>query len=253
MKRTLKLRTVIVLFCTACVFAQSSTEKKPDSPASRLDEAVHDRPAEVRMGNLEIFTDTEGVDFGPYLQRVLHDVKQHWYEMIPQSAMPLLLKHGKVKIEFAITKTGKITGLRYVIPSGDESLDRAAYLGITASSPFPPLPTKFHGKHLGLRFTFLYNPVLSRLLPSSVQVHAGASLQFTPVLEANTDATKFLITWSVGGYCGAANCGTISQTGVYTAPPVVPKYPYIVVEAKADAVDEDVSAAVTIVPPDPKH
>jgi TonB family protein len=107
-----------------------------------------------------------GVDFGPYLQRVLHDVKQNWYAIIPESAMPPLLKKGKLSIEFAITKNGEIAGLRYDTSSGDVALDRAAYGGITASNPFPPLPAEFvqaakrenRDAALGLKFTFLYNP-----------------------------------------------------------------------------------------------
>ena len=112
----------------------------------------------ARMGPMEITTDTQGVDFGPYLQRVLHDVKQNWYNLIPESAMAPLLKKGKLSIEFAITKTGQVAGMRYVSGSGDVALDRAAYGGITASNPFPPLPSEFGGQYLGLRFTFFYNP-----------------------------------------------------------------------------------------------
>jgi len=116
------------------------------------------RQSTVRMGPMEITTDTQGVDFGPYLQRVLHDVKEHWYQIIPESAMPPLLKKGEVSIEFAILKDGKVAGMRYISGSGDVALDRAAYGGITASNPFPPLPAEFGGQYLGLRFTFLYNP-----------------------------------------------------------------------------------------------
>jgi TonB family protein len=116
------------------------------------------RQATARMGPMEITSDTMGVDFGPYLQRVLHDVRKNWYEIIPESAMAPLLKKGEVSIEFAITKDGKVTGMRYVSGSGDVALDRAAYGGITASNPFPPLPPEFGGQYLGLRFTFFYNP-----------------------------------------------------------------------------------------------
>jgi hypothetical protein len=42
--------------------------------------------------------------------------------------------------------------------SGDTALDRAAWGGITASNPFPPLPTDFGGQYLALRFRFYYNP-----------------------------------------------------------------------------------------------
>ena len=45
-----------------------------------------------------------------------------------------------------------------VATSGDVALDRAAYGGITASKPFPPLPTEFGGQYLALRFHFYYNP-----------------------------------------------------------------------------------------------
>lgn len=116
------------------------------------------RQATARVGPYEITSDTMGVDFGPYMQRILHDVRQNWYNLIPESAMPPLLKKGKVSIEFAILKNGQLAGLHYVNGSGDVALDRAAYGGITASTPFPPLPSEFGGQYLGLRFTFLYNP-----------------------------------------------------------------------------------------------
>ena len=68
------------------------------------------------------------------------------------------MKQGKVSIEFAILKDGRVAGLSYVSSSGDVSLDRAAYGGITASNPFPPLPAEFNGQYLALRFHFFYNP-----------------------------------------------------------------------------------------------
>jgi TonB family protein len=110
------------------------------------------------MGPLEVLTDTMGVDFGPYLQRVLHDVRENWYNIIPESARAPLMKKGKVTIEFAILKDGSVAGMRYVSSSGDVALDRAAYGGITGSNPFPPLPKEFGGPYLGLRFAFYYNP-----------------------------------------------------------------------------------------------
>lgn len=110
------------------------------------------------MGPLEVLTDTMGVDFGPYLQRVLHDVRVNWYNLIPESARAPLMKKGKVTIEFAILKDGKVAGMKLVSTSGDVALDRGAWGGITASNPFPPLPSEFGGQYLALRFTFFYNP-----------------------------------------------------------------------------------------------
>ena len=108
-----------------------------------------------QMGNLEVLSDTMGVDFGPYLQRVLHDVRQNWYTAIPESAQ---MKHGNLIIEFAITKDGKVAGMKLIASAGDTPLDRAAWAGITASDPFPPLPSDFGGPYLALRIRFFYNP-----------------------------------------------------------------------------------------------
>jgi len=109
-------------------------------------------------GNLEVLSDTQGVDFGPYLQRVLQAVRMNWYNIIPEAARAPLLERGKVSIEFAILPDGKVAGMKIMSPSGDVSLDRAAWGGITASNPFSPLPSEFHGPYLALRFHFYYNP-----------------------------------------------------------------------------------------------
>jgi TonB family protein len=116
------------------------------------------RKPTTAMGPLEVLTDTMGVDFGPYLQRVLHDVRINWYSLIPESARAPIMKKGKVTIEFAILKNGTVAGMKLVSTSGDVALDRGAWSGITASNPFPPLPNEFGGQYLGLRFAFYYNP-----------------------------------------------------------------------------------------------
>jgi TonB family protein len=110
------------------------------------------------QSHLDILSDTMGVDFGPYLTRVLHLVRNNWYNLIPEVARAPLMKRGKVSVEFAITKEGAVAGMRLAETSGDVALDRAAWGGITASNPFPPLPDEFHGSYLALRFHFYYNP-----------------------------------------------------------------------------------------------
>jgi len=115
------------------------------------------------QGGLEVLSDTMGVDFGPYLEKVLYAVKKNWYNLIPVSATGPNPKKGKVGIEFAILKDGKIAGMRLVSSSGDVALDRGAWGGITLSNPFPPLPPEFGGQYLALRFRFYYNPDKSDL------------------------------------------------------------------------------------------
>ena len=110
------------------------------------------------LGNLEVFSDTQGVDFGPYLSRVVDAVRRNWYTLIPEAARAPLLKRGKVAIEFAILPDGRVAGMKLTGESGDVSLDRAAWGGITASNPFAPLPSEYHSPYLALRFRFYYNP-----------------------------------------------------------------------------------------------
>jgi TonB family protein len=110
------------------------------------------------QGQLDILSDTLGVDFGPYLSRVLEEVRRNWYNLIPEEARSPLFKQGKLAIEFVISKNGSVEGMKLRAPSGDVALDRAAWGGITASNPFPPLPSQFNGPFLALRFRFYYNP-----------------------------------------------------------------------------------------------
>jgi hypothetical protein len=59
-----------------------------------------------------------GVDFGRYLQRVMHDIRMNWYNLIPYQARPPLMEKGKVTIEFAILKNGKVAGMKRVSTLG---------------------------------------------------------------------------------------------------------------------------------------
>jgi TonB family protein len=102
-----------------------------------------------------ILSDTRGVDFGPYLARVVMLVKRNWISIIPESAR--LGEKGRVGVIFEILKDGSLNQERTVASSGSDPLDRAAFSSIHASAPFPPLPAEFTGEHLVLQFIFLYN------------------------------------------------------------------------------------------------
>ena len=107
-----------------------------------------------------ILSDTRGVDFGPYLSRIVYIVRRNWYSVIPESAR--LGEKGRVGIVFEILKDGSVPQLRLVASSGSDPLDRAALAGIRASIPFPPLPEEFTGNHLVLQFIFLYNMTMGQ-------------------------------------------------------------------------------------------
>ncbi len=104
-----------------------------------------------------ILSDTKGVDFGPYLVRLLHDVRRNWYAVMPESAY--LGDQGKVVIIFTIHKDGSVPANQpdIVSTSGKIHLDRPALAAIRSSQPFSPLPKEFTGDNIVLQFTFLYN------------------------------------------------------------------------------------------------
>lgn len=106
-------------------------------------------------GTVELLSDPMGVDFRPYLIRILSTVKRNWLAVIPESAK--MGRRGKVVIQFSVSRDGNVPKLIIAMPSGAEPLDRAAVAGISASNPFPPLPTEFRGEQIRLQFSFLYN------------------------------------------------------------------------------------------------
>jgi TonB family protein len=54
-------------------------------------------------------------------------------------------------------RDGAVSKLVIATSSGTQPLDRAAVAGISASNPFPPLPSEYKGADVRLQFSFLYN------------------------------------------------------------------------------------------------
>lgn len=183
---------------------------------------------------VEILSDTKGVDFGPYLIRLAPILRRNWYKLIPWSVEAPVLKRGKVVIEFLILKDGKIDldGVTIQTSSGDTALDRAARGGIIRSDPLPRLPGEFTGQNVRLRISFYYNlsPDISISPCNDVRVPAGSTLQFSV---GGKEVTNTSVTWSVlGPGCSGSACGTVSETGLYTAPLNIPIPPVVYVRAR---------------------
>jgi hypothetical protein len=83
------------------------------------------------------------------------------------------------------------------------------------------------------------------IFPTTAQVATGAHQQFTATV---TGTSNMAVTWSVAGTgCRGPACGTISASGLYTAPSVVPNPPTVTVTATSVADPEkSASAVVTI-------
>jgi TonB family protein len=264
--------TGVLCFFVTSLVAQNQSVKPSDestiNPGGK--KSAHDKGPK---DTIEILSDTGGANLHPYMTRLLHDVRFNWYNVIPEVARAPIMKQGKVSLEFRVTKDGKFQDLKLVKSSGDVALDRAAYIGIAASQPLP-LPADFNCQFVAIRFHFYYNSKLddndqessndTRLIPCvstkirvgevealavsprSTQVHVGKQQQFS-VSTAGDDNPAVI--WSLSGEgCSSESCGTISESGLYTAPTAPPNPPTISVTASIhDSPTESVTATITIV------
>jgi TonB family protein len=109
-------------------------------------------------GDLELpqlLTDVQGIDFRPYLTRLLFTVKRNWMLVWPESARSG--RKGKVGVQFSIGRDGTVQKVVFAYQSGADALDRAAIAAISMSTPFGALPTQFKGDRVVLQFNFSYN------------------------------------------------------------------------------------------------
>jgi hypothetical protein len=121
------------------------------------------RGADLGFGP-EILSDTKGVDFQPYLARIMREIYEQWIPLIPEEARPPLSKQGYTALRITIMPDGSIhvndgvhNGLVLEYSSHDDALNRAAWGSITGVGQFPPLPKQFTGPNLELRIHYLVN------------------------------------------------------------------------------------------------
>ena len=111
----------------------------------------------LNMGGAEILSDTQGVDFQPYLRRILADIYRNWLPLIPEEAKPPLSKQGETLVRFMILPDGRIGGMWLDGSTHDDAINRSAWGSITSEGQFPPLPSQFHGPNLELRIHYYVN------------------------------------------------------------------------------------------------
>jgi TonB family protein len=112
--------------------------------------------AKVGQG-VDILSDTQGVNFQPYLQRILREIYEQWIPLLPEETRPPLSKQGTTLIRFTINPDGTIAAMHLDGSTHDDALNRAAWGSITGVGQFPPLPKQFHGPNLELRIHYLVN------------------------------------------------------------------------------------------------
>jgi TonB family protein len=225
MFRLLTSLGMLVFASSIVLLAQTNGTKPGDSDSisqKQVPAAIASNPcvSGAKKGQpAEILTDTQGVDFGPYMTNIVKTVRQNWYTLMPLSVYPPTKKTGRLAIEFVVEKNGKIDKMKIDAPSGDVQLDRAAWASITASDPLPSLPREFPGEVLGLRFYYFYNltpdPSPFCISPADVRVPVASTLQFSVPIGG---IERLAVTWSIyGPACEEGRCGTITENGIHRA------------------------------------
>ena len=103
----------------------------------------------------QLLGDDQGVDFRPYLARVLAAVRQSWFTIMPASVKAGL--RGDVSVQFAIRRDGTVRTIAFVQQTGIASLDNATVAAISGGAPFGPLPGAYRGNEIHVQMNFAYN------------------------------------------------------------------------------------------------
>ena len=118
---------------------------------------------------VDILSDTQGVDFQPYIGRIIRLIYQQWIPLLPEETRPPLNKRGHTALRITIMPDGNLhvqdgvhNGMVLESSSHDDALNRAAWGSVTGVGQFPPLPKQFHGPNLELRIRYSVNEDLEK-------------------------------------------------------------------------------------------
>ena len=157
---TLAVKRSAMLLVAAGLFF-SFSDVFGQSPPAASSPSVKDDAKQAATSNhatgVEILTDTQGVDFGPYIRKSLAIIKKNWLPLIPEVARPPSNVQGETVIRFSISPDGKIRAMHLDGSSQHVNIDRAAWGAITSVGQFPALPAEFKGSQLEVRIDFLTN------------------------------------------------------------------------------------------------
>ncbi|WP_213803472.1 TonB family protein [Granulicella sp. dw_53] len=103
---------------------------------------------------ISFFSDTHGVDFGPYAQQLIHTLSDSWNSSAIQGPGSPINKDGFTAIRISINMDGTLNAMRLDGSSGNVALERAALNSLKQVKALPSLPKSFTGPNLDLRVRY---------------------------------------------------------------------------------------------------
>ena len=147
MRNKISLLVLSIVLATG-ITAQGQSENARKAPARET--------SALSLSSMSLLSDTQGVNFAPYLVSWKKATQATWKRSTAQEAEVSDLRN--VTIRFKILPNGKIMDGSMILESrsGSTPLDRAAWNALT-SSRYPSLPSQFQGPYLEMRTVFSYN------------------------------------------------------------------------------------------------
>jgi TonB family protein len=162
-------RSAVIVLSTLGAFANSSNLLAQNNQvsnsllAAQTEDNSIDFPATPgRTLAVSIFSDTRGVEFGPYLRQLIHTLSDSWKSSASQEPGAHLDKDGFTAIRFTINTDGALSAIHLDGSSGNAALDRAAWSSLKQVKVFPPLPKDFTGSDLELRIRFSVSKIAKK-------------------------------------------------------------------------------------------
>jgi TonB family protein len=137
-------KLLIAFSVAAPAFAQTPNPPKPSTPPFSL--------------GIQLLTDPEGVDLGPYMRNVYKSVKDKVLATLPPSVA--MGDQGVVSIRLRIQKDGTLPSPALpsiILSSGKKTLDDNALGAVSKAAPYEHLPEQLSAPSIELRLTFYYN------------------------------------------------------------------------------------------------
>jgi TonB family protein len=108
--------------------------------------ATPPQSSDLKLG-VDLLSDTNGADLGPYVRILIADLKKHWLPPAAESANQTPLKQEETLLRFTIAPDGQISAMRLENPAQDTAFDKAAWKAATMITPMP-LPAGMKGSSL---------------------------------------------------------------------------------------------------------
>jgi hypothetical protein len=143
----------IGLFFSAADLTGQTTASQSNAVASS--QYVNDRSPQDQLLAADILSDTQGVDFGPYMRQALGMIRKSWISSLPELPNQ---PQTETTIRFTIGQDGTISAMQLDQSARLIEVDRAAWGSIVGVGRFPSLPADFNGPNLVLRISFRVKP-----------------------------------------------------------------------------------------------